>query len=316
MDPELEAFIPLLPEPDLSDPVAYRKFYAERAAVMPEPDTAGMEIEDRTVSADVAADVDVPIRIYRPHASHHHPGGALIWLHGGGWIVGDLDTERHAAARLVNGTDAVVISVDYRLAPENRFPAALDDSYAVLEWTAAHAAELGVDPARIAVGGHSAGGALAAAVTLRARDEQGPPIAFQVLNEAILDDRSETWSARNFTDTPWNTRAVRAASWAHYLGSGPATPYAAPARADDLSGLPPAYLATAEFDPNRDEGIEYAQRLLQSGVSVELRQWPGTFHGSQAFQSADVSQRQMAELCAVVHRALTAPALRGAGQES
>ena len=141
-------------------------------------------------------------------------------------------------------------------------------------------------------------------MALRARDQQGPPIRFQLLNQPGLDDRQETWSARNFTDTPFMTRDKLAASWRHYLGSAPGPPYAAPARADDLSGLPPAYVATAEFDPLRDEGIAYALRLLQAGVSVELHQWPGTFHGSQAILSAEVSQRQIAELTAALRRAL------------
>ncbi|UNO40537.1 alpha/beta hydrolase [Streptomyces sp. MST-110588] len=298
MDSELEAFIPLLPKQGVSDPAVARKIYAELAAARPAPDTTGLEVEDRTVPADP----DVAVRVYRPH----QPRGAVVWLHGGGWTVGSLDTEQHWAAPLAGLSGAAVISVDYRLAPENPFPAALDDAYAVLTWAHAHAAELGVDPGRIAVGGHSAGANLAAAVTLRSRDEQGPPICFQLLNEAILDDRQQTWSARNFTDTPWNTRAVRAAALRHYLGSQPATPYAAPARAEDLSGLPPAYVATAEFDPNRDEGIEYALRLLQAGVSVELHQWPGTFHGSMAIQSAEVSQRQLAAIGAVLRRALAA----------
>jgi acetyl esterase len=174
----------------------------------------------------------------------------------------------------------------------------------VLSWTFEHAAELGIDPERIAVGGHAAGAGLAAAVALRARDEQGPPIRFQLLNQPELDDRQETWSARHFTDTPFMTREKVAASWQHYLGSASATAYAAPARAADLSGLPPAYITSAEFDPNRDEAITYAQRLLQAGVPVELHQWPGTFHGSQAILSADVSQRQMAELVAALRRAL------------
>ncbi|MET9291387.1 alpha/beta hydrolase [Streptomyces sp. NPDC003077] len=296
MDPELEAFLPLLPSADLADPETCRKIYAEAAAARPAPDTSGMEVQDRTVPADP----DVAVRIYRPAQAQ----GAVIWMHGGGWTVGTLDTEHQWAARIAAASGAVVISVAYRLSPENRFPAALDDVWAVLAWTHAHAAELGVDPDRIAVGGHSAGGNLAAAVALRSRDEQGPPIRFQLINEAILDDRQQTWSARNFTDTPWNTRSVRAVALGNYLGSEPATPYAAPARADDLSGLPPAYVATAEFDPNRDEGIDYALRLLRAGVSVELRQWPGTFHGSMAIQSADVSQRQLATLGAVLRRAL------------
>ncbi|WP_066943661.1 alpha/beta hydrolase [Microtetraspora fusca] len=297
MDPELEAFIPFLPETDLTDPVTARKAFAERAAARPAPDTSNMEIEDRTVPADP----DVAVRIYRPRQAR----GAIVWLHGGGMVFGDLDTEHPWAARIADGSGAVVISVDYRRAPEHRFPAALDDAYAVLTWAYEHAAELGIDPERIAVGGHSAGGGLAAAVALRARDGQGPPIRFQLLNEPGLDDGQETWSQRHFTDTPWHDRDKITTAWRHYLGSAPATPYAAPARAADLSGLPAAYIATAEFDPVRDEGIDYALRLLQAGVSVELHQWPGTFHGSQAILSAEVSQRQIAGLAAALRRALT-----------
>ncbi|GHA13401.1 alpha/beta hydrolase [Streptomyces purpurascens] len=296
MDPELEPFIPMLAGPDLTDLATARKNYAERAAAAPAPDTTGLEIEARTVPADP----DVPVRIYRPEGAR----AALVWLRGGAWVMGDLDADRHWAVRIAAASGVVVISVGYRLAPEHRFPAALDDVWAVLNWTAEHAAELGIDPDRIAVGGHSAGANLAAATALRARDEQGPPIRFQLLNEAILDDRQQSWSARNFTETPWNTRAVATAALGHYLGSTPATPYAAPARATDLSGLPPAYVATSEFDPNRDEGIEYAVRLLQAGVPVELHQWPGTFHGSQAILSAEISQRQIAELTAALRRAL------------
>jgi acetyl esterase/lipase len=255
-----------------------------------------MEIEDRTVPADP----EVAVRIYRPH----HPQGAIVWLHGGGFVMGDLDTEHPWAARVADGAGAVVVSVGYRLAPEHRFPAALDDADAVLTWTAEHAADLGTDPQRIAVGGHSAGAGLAAAVALRARDQQGPPIRFQLLNQPELDDRQETWSARQFTATPWMTRDKLAATWRHYLGAAPATPYAAPARAADLSGLPAAYIATAEFDPLRDEAIAYALRLLQAGVPVELHQWPGTFHGSQAILTAEISQRQITELTAALRRAL------------
>ncbi|WP_240659635.1 alpha/beta hydrolase [Streptomyces sp. WAC 01529] len=188
--------------------------------------------------------------------------GALIWLHGGGWVMGDVDTEHPLAARLATASGAVVISVGYRLAPENPFPAAPDDAYAVLVWAAEHAAELGIDADRIAVGGHSAGGGLAAAVALRARDEQGPRIRFQLLNQPGLDDRQETWSQRHSTDTPWMDRDKISAMWRHYLGSTPATPYAAPARAADLSGLPPAYISAGEHCPNRDENIEYAVRPM------------------------------------------------------
>ncbi|MET7758411.1 alpha/beta hydrolase [Streptomyces sp. NPDC005389] len=296
MDPELEAFVPFFPRTDLADPVTARKSFAQLAAAVPAPDTTDMDVEDHVVPAASP----VPVRVYRPHGAR----GAVVWLHGGGFLMGDLDTEHPWAGRIAASSGAVVISVGYRLAPEHPYPAALDDAYAVLEWVVGHAAELGVEPDRIAIGGHSAGANLAAAVTLRARDRQGPPIRFQLLNQPGLDDRQDSWSAVHFTDTPWFHRAKSLASWQHYLGAGPATPYAAPARAEDLTGLPPAYLATAEFDPNRDEGLAYGLRLLQAGVSVEIHQWPGTFHGSQALLSAEVSQRQNAELGAVLRRAL------------
>jgi acetyl esterase/lipase len=296
MDPELEAFAPLVPRLDLTDVAAARKNVSERAAAAPPPDTTGLEVGDRTVPADP----DVPVRVYRPDGAR----GAIVWLHGGGWVTGDLDTEHPLAARIAAASGAVVIVVGSRRAPEHRFPAALDDAYAALAWTAGQAAELGIDQGRIAVGGHSAGAGLAAAVALRARDQQGPRVRFQLLSQPTLDDRQETWSQRNFTDTPWSDRDTLTAAWRQYLGGQPATPYAAPARAADLSGLPPAYIATAELDPIRDEGISYALRLLQSGVSVELHQWPGTFHGSFGILSADVSQRQLAELFAALRRAL------------
>jgi acetyl esterase len=299
MDPELEAFVPLFPETDLSDPVAARKKFATLAVAVPAPDTTNLEVEDRTVPADP----DVRVRIYRPHAS---TSGAIVWLHGGGFVMGDLDTEHPWAARIADGSGTVVISVEYRLAPENPFPAGLDDAYAVLTWAHEHAADLGIDPGRIAIGGHSAGGGIAAGVTLLARNEQGPPIRFQLLSQPALDDRQLTWSARTFTDTPWMNRDKVARLWRYYLGptNGPVSPYAAPARAVDLTGLPPAYITTAELCTNRDEDIEYAVRLLRSGVSVELHQWSGTFHGSQAILSAEISQRQNAEVFAALRRGL------------
>jgi acetyl esterase len=294
LDPELEPFVASFPPADLSDPVRARDNLARLSAAAPAPDTTDMQIEDRTVPANP----DVPVRIYRPHAAQ----GAVVWLHGGGFVMGDLQTEHPWAVRVAHGSGAVVISVGYRRAPEHRFPAALDDAYAALVWSAEHAAELGIEPERIAVGGHAAGAGLAAAVALRARDQQGPPICFQLLNQPQLDDRQQSWSAQHFTDTPFMTRDKAAAAWRHYLGSTPASAYAAPARAADLCGLPPAYVATAEFCPNRDDGIDYALRLLRAGVSVELHQWAGTFHGSQAVLSADVSQRQIAELGAALRR--------------
>jgi len=296
VDRELEPFISMFPAADLNDPLIARKRLAELSAKTPAPDIKGMEIEDRMVPGHP----NVPVRVYRPHGAR----GAIVWLHGGGFVMGGLDVEHPWVARIAQGSRTVVVSVGYRLAPEHPFPAALDDAYAAAMWTADHAVELGVDPQQIAVGGHAAGAGLAAAVTLRARDQQRPSISFQLLNQPEIDDRQETWSARHFTDTPFMTRDKVSASWRHYLGSAPASPYAAPARASDLSGLPSAYITTAEFDPNRDEAIVYAQRLMEAGVPVEFHQWRGAFHGSQAVLSAEVSQRQIAELAAVLHHAL------------
>jgi acetyl esterase len=296
VDRELEPFLSMFPRADLDDPITARKKLAELSAKAPAPDIRAMEIEDRMVLANP----NVPVRIYRPHGAR----GSIVWLHGGGFVMGGLDVEHPWVARIAQASRSVVVSVGYRLAPEHRFPAALDDAYAAVIWTAEHAAELGVDPQHIAVGGHAAGAGLAAAVALRARDQRRPPISFQLLNQPELDDRQETWSARNFTDTPFMTRDKVSASWRHYLGAASPSPYAAPARASDLSGLPPAYIATAEFDPNRDEAIVYAQRLMEAGVPVELHQWRGTFHGSQAVLSAEISQRQMTELGVVLRHAL------------
>jgi acetyl esterase/lipase len=203
---------------------------------------------------------------------------------------------------------AVVVSVDYRLAPEHPFPAALHDCYSALRYMAGEADALGIDPDRIAVSGGSAGGGLAAATTLLARDLGGPALCFQMLHIPELDDRLETPSMRRFVDSPLWNQPLAVQSWRAYLGelSGrddiPAL--AAPSRADDLSGLPSAYVSTAENDPLRDEGIDYAQRLLQAGVSVELHQFPGTFHGSALVTTAAISKRAQAESVVVLRRAL------------
>jgi acetyl esterase len=298
MDPELQPFISMFPKAELDDPVVARRRLAELSAALPAPDAVGLQVGDRVVPGAH----DVPVRVYQPS----EPVGAVVWLRGGGFVMGDLDTEHPWATRLAHATNAVVVSVGYRCAPENPYPAALDDAYRALTWVAANASALGANSDCIAVGGHAAGANLAAAIALRARDEGGPRIAFQLLNQPPLDDRQHSWSARTFTDTVFMTRAKVAASWRHYLGATPASAYAAPARATDLSGLPPTYIATAEFDPNRDEALEFGMRLLQAGVSVELHQWPGTFHGSQAILAADVSQRQLSEISGALHRGLAA----------
>ena len=229
-------------------------------------------------------------------------------IHGGGFIVGSIETEHIGAVLTAADLGAVLISVDYRLAPEHRYPAALHDCYAALTYIHAEADALGVDTSRVALMGASAGGGLAAATALLARDQGGPALCFQMLHIPELDDRLQTRSMESFVDTPvWN-RPLAEQSWRAYLGdiagSSDVPMYAAPARATDLHGLPPAYVSTAENDPLRDEGITYALGLLHAGVSVELHQFPGTFHGSALVMSAAVSRRAQQESAAVLRRAL------------
>jgi acetyl esterase len=233
------------------------------------------------------------------------PSPAVVYLHGGGFIVGAPETEWDVATAIAVATDGLVVSVDYRLAPEHPYPAAVEDSYSVLLWTAENADNLGIDPTRIAVAGSSCGGGLAAALTLMTRDRHGPAVAFQYLAIPSLDDRLNTPSMRSFTDTPMWNRELAEGSWALYLGAGDhVSPYAAPARTTDFHGLPPAYIAVSEYDPLRDEGIDYARALLEAGVSVELHLFPGTFHGSTVVVDAAISRRQIDETAVVLRRAL------------
>ena len=232
----------------------------------------------------------------------------MLAIHGGGFIIGSVEAEHAGSALMALGAGAVVVSVEYRLAPEHPYPAALHDCYAALTWLHAETGALGVDPSRVAVAGASAGGGLAAATALFARDRGGPALCFQMLQIPELDDRLDTPSMRAFTDTPLWSRPLAVKSWAAYLGELAGSPdvpaHAAPARAEDLSGLPPAYVSTAENDPLRDEGITYALRMLQAGVSVELHQFPGTFHGSALVTTAAVSRRAQEETGVVLRRAL------------
>jgi acetyl esterase len=233
---------------------------------------------------------------------------AILYIHGGGFYAGSIDTEHSGASALARQLNVVVVSVDYRLAPENPFPAGLEDCYAALVWLHEHAGDFGVDADRIAINGGSAGGGLAAGLALLARDRGGPAICFQYLGIPELDDRLDTPSMQRFHDTPMWSRGAAEKSWEWYLGDAHGTvdisPYAAPARATDVAGLPPAYISTMEFDPLRDEGIHYALKLLAAGVSVELHSFPGTFHGSGIVVTAAVNQREAAERMTVWRRVL------------
>jgi acetyl esterase len=308
IDPELAAITELIPHVDLTDPASARAGFDKMLATLTSeiPGVETLEITDRLVPG-WPGDPEVAVRVYRPVGLTQSVPGILM-IHGGGFIVGNIGTEHVGAAMLSINTGAAVVSVDYRLAPEHPFPAGLHDCYAALVFLAEAAAELGIDPARVALVGSSAGGGLAAATALLARDLGGPAVCFQMLHIPELDDRLETASMKAFTDTPvWN-RPLAVLSWQAYLGelsgSDDVPAYAAPGRCADLSGLPPAYVSTAENDPLRDEGILYAMGLLAAGVSVELHQFPGTFHGSAMVTTAAVSKRAQRESVVVLRRAL------------
>ncbi len=236
-------------------------------------DTIGVEIEQRDVPAGPRRTVGV--RIYRGGPP---PSPAVIYCHSGAFVLGNLDTDHLQCIEYARRGRCTVVSVNYRLAPEDPFPAALDDAASVLEWAARCAAELGIDAGALAVAGSSAGGAIAARLAARAAVGAAPPIVFQMLHQPVLDDRPSP-SKEEFTTTPgFDTDAVRW-MWQHYLADAPISVEAAPGRADDLAGLPATLITCAELDPLRDEAIDYALRLMWAGVTTELHVFAGTCHG-------------------------------------
>ncbi|MFP6563972.1 MAG: alpha/beta hydrolase [Myxococcota bacterium] len=307
-DADLLPILPLLP--DISDLATAEAIQKVRSTGLsfgdPPPVLDDVVREEREVPGPEGAP-PVAVRIHRPKAASDSPRPGLFEIHGGGFMLGSKEMMDPFCDRVASEIGAVVVSTDYRLAPEDPFPAGLDDCFAALTWMASNADELGIDPTRIGVSGQSAGGGLAAACALRARDEGGPALCVQVLQIPELDDRLETPSMRAFTDTPLWNRPNAEWSWKHYLGpdrQGEVSPYAAPARATDLAGLPPAYVSVMEFDPLRDEGILYALAMLQAGVPVELHSYTGTFHGSSLVPFAESSKRNFAEVLDVLRRRL------------
>lgn len=239
---------------------------------------------------------EIPIRVYSPKVES--PSPALIYFHGGGWVLGDLESHDHVCRALANSASCVVISVDYRLAPEHKFPAAVHDSYAAVEWIAERAGELGVDRSRIAVGGDSAGGNLAAVVSQIARDRSGPSIAYQLLIYPGTDMQMSMPSIDENADGPLLTKAAIQWFVNHYLnGEADRTdPLASPLLASNLQRLPPAFIITAECDPLRDEGEEYGRRLEEAGVDVDVQRYDGMPHGFFSFGAAlDGGRRAFAD---------------------
>jgi acetyl esterase len=224
----------------------------------------------------------IPARIYTPKRLRKTGALApcLVFYHGGGWVIGDLDSHDVVCRKLAHEGELIVISIDYRLAPEHKFPAAVDDALAAVKWVAANAKQLGIDAGRLMVGGDSAGGNLAAVVALAARDGDGPTLAGQVLIYPATDFAMKHPSHREPETSVLLTHSVIKWFMNHYLGDADIADWrASPARAKTFAGLPPAYVLTAGADPLRDEGDEYAKRLNDAGVPVSYKHFPGQFHG-------------------------------------
>ncbi len=255
---------------------AHVKRMVASLATDPEPVA---RVENRSVPGP---DGPVPVRIYWPQTAPPAPLPALVYFHGGGWVICDLDTHDPTCRAITNNVGCVVVSVDYRLAPEHKFPAAAEDAYTATLWAAGNATDLGVDATRIAVGGDSAGGNLTAAVALMARDRHAPELVFQLMVYPVTDIVAmDTPSHRDNGEGYFLTTAAMEWYRRQYLTdlSEASHPYASPLHADDLSGLPPALVITAELDPLRDEGEAYASRLRASGVSAVASRYDGVFHG-------------------------------------
>jgi acetyl esterase len=261
------------------------------------------KVEDRKIPGPGG---QIQLRIYTPAGAA--PMGALVFFHGGGWVVGDIASHDVLCRSLANGANCVTISVDYRLAPEAKFPAAAEDSYAATKWVADNAAALGVDAKRIAVGGDSAGGNLAAVVAQMARDRGGPSVKFQLLIYPATDWAHESASQKEFSEDGFIlSRADMVWFYGHYMNSDAdrTNPYLSPACAKSLAGLPSAYVMTCAVDPLRDEGEAYAEALRKAGVAVKSKRYPGVCHGFLMMPGViDAAKAGVADCCAELRNAI------------
>jgi acetyl esterase/lipase len=312
LDPELKAVVEKLPTDrplDLSQiPAARVKMKKMVTTLLANlPAVEGVTSQDHFVPGR-QGDPPVRVRVYRPDDQASELP-ALYWIHGGGYVMGDIEQDDRLMKQTVKRIGCVAASVDYRLAPENPFPAPVEDCYAGLKWLSGHAHELGIEPSRIAIGGASGGGGLAAGLALLTRDRGEVQVAFQLLIYPMIDDRNVTPASYAITDPRmWNRESNRL-GWKAYLGrdggGADVSPYAAAARAGDLTNLPPAYIPVGALDLFVDENIEYAQRLIQAGVPTELHVYPGAFHGFDLFApSATVSKQFKSDRDGALRRAL------------
>ncbi|HEY3696173.1 alpha/beta hydrolase [Phenylobacterium sp.] len=309
VDPELAALIALMPAMEFTaDGVAaVREQMLVRRAAVPVPQGLPVSMETRTVEGPPGA-AAVRLTVYRPtEATGARP--AVYHIHGGGYVLGDSAMMEPKHRPLAVELGCVIVSVDHRLSPETAHPGPLEDCYAGLKWLHAHAAELGVDPGRIGVMGESAGGGLAAALALYARDRGEAPLAFQHLIFPMLDDRTCTRPDPHpfVGDYVWN-RAQNLFGWTSLLGQAPGGEdvphYAAPARAPDLAGLPPTFISVGALDLFLEEDMEYARRLTRAGVPVELHVYPGAYHGFSGAVEARVTRQSERDSLEALRRAM------------
>ena len=310
MDADHRAVLNAIPNDflDLTDIPATRiRFDETRREMMLGEKPEGMTIEDRYAPGPDGAP-EVMVRLYRP-TDLPSEAPLFYWIHGGGMVLGKVEHDDDLCMARADRLKALVASVEYRLAPEHPFPAPVEDCHAGLAWCNENAEELGFDRSRIAIGGASAGGGLAAGLALLARDRGEVDIAFQFLVYPMLDDRNVTESSHAIVDPRLWNRTANALGWNAYLagraGSAEVSPYAAPARAKDLRGLPPAYINVGDLDLFLDEDIAYAQALSRAGVAAELHVYPGAFHGSNMLVSrSPLSRRWRDDEWAALDRAL------------
>lgn len=302
LDPELAAISVMIPEFDLWDDLAESRRMENELAQQGRRPLSGVVVEDLDIPRRDGGRLG--IRLYRPRLQLPEKLPAILYIHGGAFMLGNVETEDERCEFYARDARCLVVALDYRLAPEHPFPAAFDDCSDALTWLYLESESLGADTRRIAVGGNSAGGALAASVALDSRRFNRPPLVHQLLVNPVLDCRSRTASMNRFTDTPVWTRGHNVLMWERYLGAGGAgADYrASAALAHDVSRLPSASFWIAEFDPLRDENYEYATRLMAADVQVDVTQYAGTIHGFDGYRMTGIGSRALKDQLRVLNR--------------